>query len=153
MMVDTSWELQDNEQTFTFDGLIAENLPDIIVGDEVTLTLYTDSRSPNVADFNEIQEYAEFINENSTDYGTTFDGIPWYRFSTYPTTTISTYLFEVRPSNRIPEVYDFWGLLTNVEEVSRNKSDGGRLEMSFFVIAESENYTRTEIQNNFKSDL
>jgi len=153
MTVDTSWELQDDQTTYTVDGLVASKVPTLVVGETVTLEFYVASGSDNASDFEAMKEYPEFITDKSTDYGTTFDGIPWYRFSTYPGTIISSFVFEVRPADRIPDLYDFWGLLVDANETSRLTTSGGRMEMTFFIFAEADKYTRTEIEDNFKADL
>lgn len=152
MTVDTSWDLIDADGTKTMDGLLASEVPDVIVGETVTLQFYVDPSSPNTADFDAFDKYVEFVNDKSTDFATTYDGTPWYRFSTYPGTNISSYLFEVRPTERV-DLYDFWALLVEAEDNSRFPGPGGRLQLTFFVLAEAEDYTRTEVVNEFKADL
>lgn len=153
MTVDTSWDLIDDRQTITVDGLIADTVPTVVVGETVTFEFFTEGTSQNIDDLDKFREYVEFVNSASTDYGTTFEGIPWYRFSTYPNTNISSLLFDVEPTDRIPDLFPFWGLLVSVNETSALTKRGGRFEVTFFVIAERENYTRSEIIDEFRGEL
>lgn len=155
-MPDTNWELTDESTTYTFDGVVAEPQT-LTVGTEVTFTFLLD---PNGASgghlgvYDTFRAYDRHLTDRTVDYGTDYQGVPWYRVELNPNADVSTYLFNVSPGGDVRSSESFWGLLTSIEDDTTLVGGGERLAMTFFVLGMGTDYTsRADVQNALEADL
>lgn len=152
-MSQTRWELTEANNTHIIDGISAENIPTITVGEEVTIEILLGQRDNHISTYNRLKKYEEHLTDKTLDYGLDYRGEPWYRFNLHPHATISSYLFEVTPPF-YDGLFSFWGLLIEVSDNSTLPQANGKLELTFFVLARSSTYsTRSTLKNNLKAEL
>jgi len=156
-MSDTTWNLTDDATTYTFDGAESD-VGNVTVGEEFSVTLFLEpggESGGHLTVYNTFNgDYNRYLNDKALDYGLDYEGEPWYRYTLHPNATINSYLFKVEPSAGVEKGTSFWGLLTNVEDESRLVGAGEQLSMTFYVLAESDEYsTRTDVQNALRGDL
>lgn len=155
-MTDITWDFTDDTQTITVDG-VHGTTTNITVGETVTLTVFLEpggSSSGHLSAYQSFKDYEQYLNEKAVDFGTDYEGQPWYRYTLHPAATINSYLFKIQPGADVTSAYAFWGLLVGVEDQSRLVGAGEQLALEFAVLADTDEFsTRGGVQDSLRGDL
>jgi hypothetical protein len=155
-MTDVSWAIETADYgVLTATGVIADTLPTLGVGEDVTLTfLFTPDVANHVSHYNDLREMGRYTNGSTVDTGVDIRGKPWYRERLHPSGNFSSTLVKLVPSSNVGNLRNYWAVITDVSDTTRYVGSGERLEVELFVLAEGSEYpSRTELESELKAEL
>lgn len=151
-MTDTTWTIAtDRYGTLTFDGAISDTIPTFRVGEETSITLYSNTRDDS--DIERLREYARYANGSTSNSGTDIRGEPWYHESLHPSSDFYSQVVLVEPASSVSQLEHWWCLITNGEIETNNVGTNPRVTLDLFVLgSEAEFATRSDIET-LEADL
>lgn len=139
---------------------IDSTTPTVTRGAEITTELYFFNREDVNLDFEaeypRILPYSEVDGEEVLLYGTSDTGRPWYRSQLAGSASVDSLLVGFEPDSGVSDASGWWGLLTEIDDVSEPTSPGGMRQVTatWYVLAPFSEYgSHSEVRAAFEDSI
>lgn len=151
--MNTSWTIHTKRYgALTLPGAIGDTIPNFASGREISVTLY--AKDATNSSFQQLRQYAQYLNDSTTNTGTDIRGLPWFHETPHPNIDFYSTLVLVEPGVDVGELQNWWCVITNATVETNSVGNNPRLTLDLFALGRESVYTdRVDAEAEFMVSL